>query len=330
MGLLNEKIQEIVRSRPGIEEIQRGIKHQERLRFHSDIVLSKFGYQDAYNDFTGWIGRETPELLPRDKFDRFLQLLRPPIPTIELTGSVYSRLFKVFASQDAFFSYDFVTPELKADWDDFRDVTFWPTKGFQAMKSAIDSVWVVDLPEFQITSRPEPFNRLIDISDVVAIENDENLNCEYVIYKFGDFVVAYDDELIRVYESTGSLYGTMGGVDISAEPIKEIPHGLGYTPARQFWSEQLDSRNFINKESPITKELTDLDWLLFHLISKRYMQLANAYPIIAVREADEDYDDSKVTENKSRAKETKKPEGSEFAGPGTFIRERICRTGDIN
>ena len=118
---------------------------------------------------------------------------------------------------------------------------------------------------------------MVDIADVVDIRNDENLNCIYVIYQMGGFVVAYDDEFIRVYEVDGSVSdNSLSSITISDKPTKEIMHGLGYTPARQFWTNQLNPKNFINKESPITKELSDLDWLLFHMTSKKHMDVANA------------------------------------------------------
>lgn len=323
MGLSNEQIQEKVKNRQRIQEIQKGIEHQNRLRFHSVTALSESDFSnnnnDAYLNFTKWIGIDKPELLPDDKYSRFIRLLQPPIPTNELTESIYSRLRKVFHSQDAFFNYEFIIPELKLDWELYRDNSFWATKGFQAMQSAIDSIWVVDLPETQLTPRPEPFNRLIDIANIVDIENDENLNCVYVIYQIGNKVVVYDDELIRVYTSEGRLEGIVGGVNISREPEKEIPHGLGYTPARQFWSEQIDPRNFINKESPITKELADLDYLLFHMTNKKYMDLFNSYPIVAVYDHDDDSADPTRTENKDRAQGGKKPKGHRFAGPATLI-----------
>lgn len=324
MGLSNEEIQKIVKSRPSQEEIQRGRDHQNRLRFHSVPVLNEHDFfrddNDAYQNFTRWVGSKAPELLPEDKFKRFLQLLQLPIPTNELTEGIYDRLHKVFHSQDAFFNYDFISPELTADWLAYRDVTFWATKGFQAMQSAIDSVWVVDLPEFQTTPRPEPFNRLIDIANVVDILNDDNNNCIYVIYQIGKFVVSYDDETIRVYDTKGgTLAGSVGGVDISREPIKEIQHGLGYTPARQFWTNQMNPKNFINKESPITKELADLDWLLFHMTSKKYMDLSNAYPVTVIRNFDDDYEDKDRTENKDRTELGKRPDGNKLAGAGTVV-----------
>ena len=319
MGLSNEQIQKIVKSRPNQQSIQRGISHQSRLRFHSDTVLHERDSSSAYIDFTQWVGGGSFPVLPRDKFDRFLQLLRFPLSTVELTESIYSRLRKVFDSQDAFYNYEFTTPELRSDWDEYRDCEFWQTKGFHAMQTAIDSVWVVDLPELQTTPRPEPFNRLIDISSVIDIQNDEFLNCEYVIFQFGDNVLAYDNEYIRVYEAKGDISDGLvsyNGIEIAKEPIKEIIHGLGYTPARQFWSEQLNARNYINRESPITKELSDLDWLLFHMTSKKYMDLSNSYPIVVSYDFDGDSDDSDITDNKGQS--VKKPKGNKIMGPGSI------------
>ncbi len=332
MGLSNDQIQKLVRERPSQREIQRGINHQRRLRFHTDTVLQKSDYFDAYLEYKRWIGEESPELLPRDKFDRFLHLLKPPIPTIELVESIYSRLHKVFRSQDAFFNYEFTNPELRQDWNEYRDKTFWATKGFQAMQSSIDSVWIADLPEFQKSSRPEPFNCLVDIEYVIDIENDEYLNCKHLIYNAGDFVVVYDDEYISVYANTqdNQKYSKgIASISISHEPVRQIAHGLGYTPARQFWSEQLEPRNFVNKESPITKELTDLDWLLFHMISKRYMDAANSYPIVVIRESDHDSRDEDITENKGRA-DGKRPDGNKLAGPGTIIEAPVPRGDQID
>jgi len=85
------------------------------------------------------------------------------------------------------------------------------------------------------------------------------------------------------------------------------------------WSERLQSNNFINKESPITKELTDLDWLLFHMTSKRYMDIANAYPITVAYDMDGDVGDDNITDNEQRI-DGKHPAGSELMGAGSLIR----------
>ena len=317
MPLLNEQVQKIVKGRHDQREIDQGRRHQERLRFHTETTLDKADLSPYYREFLDWIGSKTPEILAKDKFARFKQLIKAPIQTIELTESIYSRLFRIFYSQDSYFNYRFTDDSLESDWEDYRNDKFWPTMGFQAMQTAIDSVWVVDLPAEQFTEFPQPGNKLIDIENVISIKNDEYNNCIYVIFQFGDYIYVYDDASFRVYVVRGGV--------IKSEPDIEVAHDLGYTPARMMWSEKLKANNLINKESPITKELTDLDWLLFHMTSKRYMDLANAYPTTVTYTLDKDYGDDNTTDNEQR-QEGGHPAGSNLVGAGSFVEVDSPRT----
>lgn len=319
MPLSSDQIKKIVQDRRNQKEIQAGIHHQERLRFHVESVLNKYNLSPYYREFTDWIGNQDPEILAEDKFERFEKLLKTPIQTIELTESIFSRLYKIFFSQDSFFKYRFTDDSLEADWSEFRDDEFWRTEGFEAMQTAIDSVWIAAVPPEQSTEFPEPKNMLIDISNVISIKNTPKNECIYVIFQIGDVVYAYDSEFFRAYPLVG---GKMS-------EVIEVPHDLGYTPARMFWSEKLESKNLINKESPITKELTDLDWLLFHQTSKKYLDLANAYPTIISYEAKGDYEDEAITDNEQR-KVNKKPAGHWLMGAGSFITLPAPRDGETD
>ena len=310
MELSNEKIKDLLERKPHQNQLEKGIRHQKRLKFHTETALSRWDFDSAYFEFRQWIASEAPEILPADKATRVLQFIRPPISTIELTESIFSRLRKIFHSQNSFFDYRFSDPALGIDWDEYRDKAFWATHGFQAMQSAIDSVWCVDFPETQTGPRPEPFDRLIRINDVVDIQNDINNNCEYFIYKSGEKIIVYDSSTIRVFDYRS---GNLGEEEIV------IPHGLGYTPARMFWSENLEDENYINKESPLTKSLSDLDWYLLHTAAKKYMDLANAYPRELMYESDDDSDDPDRTDNKSRPPEGRRPAGNKLMGPGSII-----------
>ncbi len=321
MPLSNEQVQKIVKERRNGKELQDGVKHQERLRFHTETILKKDDLSSYYRDFLAWLGAPAegePELLAEDKFKRLVSLIRTPVQTVELLESIYSRLFKVFFSQDSYFNYRFTDDSLEDDWNEFRDAKFWPTIGFQAMQTAIDSVWVVDLPGEQLTEFPEPTDRLIDIKDVIDIKNDEENNCIYVIFRFGDMVFVYDDESFRVFNSDG---------DEVKELLVEAPHDLGYTPARMMWSEKLKAQNFINKEAPVSKELGDLDWLLWHLTMKRYLDLGSGFPTTASYEIDDDYQDGDITENKQR-KTNKRPKGNHLMGPGSYMTVPAPREGE--
>ena len=326
MPLSNEQIKKIVSQRRANQEVIKGKKHQERLRFHTETVLDKYDLSNYYHDFLRWIGsREydptgmTPELLAKDKFNRIKHLIKAPIQTVELTESIYSRLYRVFSAQDSYFNYKFSDDSLEADWAEYRDDKFWSTIGFQAMQTAIDSVWIPVLPENQVTDFPEPANKLIDIENVIDIKNDEYNNCLHVIFKFGEYIYVYDDASFRVFQAEG--------YEIKGDPIADVPHDLGYTPARMFWSERLTARNNINKEAPITKELTDLDWLLFHMTSKRYMDVANGFPITVTYELDDDYEDDNITENEQRI-EGERPSGGDLTGAGSHIKAPAPRNNE--
>lgn len=310
MELTNETIRDLIKRRPHQKEIEKGIKHQKRLKFHTQTALNKWDFDSAYIDFSYWISTEQPELLPKDKAARILQLIRPPICTVELTESIFSKLNKIFHSNDAFFDYRFSNPDLKTDWEMYRNKSFWAVHGFQAMQSAIDSVWCVDFPDFQKGSRPEPENRLVNIENVIDIQNDRDNNCEYFIYQYGEKLVVYDTSMIRVF---AYKQGEIG------QELITISHGLDYTPARMFWSESLEDGNYLNKEAPITKELSDLDWLLLHRTAKKYLDLANAYPREIGYRHDSDSKDDNLTEDKGRPKEQRKPIGAHLMGPGTYI-----------
>lgn len=319
MPLSNDQIRQIVKEKRNLKEIQSGISHQDRLKFHSETILDKLNLSDYYLEFKKWLGApdgNEPELLAKDKFDRLISLIRAPIQTIELTESIYSRLYRIFFAQDSYFNYRFTDDSLEADWSEYRDDKFWRVKGFEAMQTAIDSVWIAAVPSEQMTEFPQPENKLINIENVIGIENDQYNNCIYVIFQLGKSLFVYDDSSFRLFDAD----------NLDVEPIEAL-HDLGYCPARMFWSERLVSSNTINKEAPITKELTDLDWLLFHMTSKRYMDLANAYPITVTYEMDGDYQDDSISDNRQRT-DGKKPSGHELVGSGSHLEVKVPRGTD--
>ena len=306
--LTTEQIKDLVKRKPNSSYLKAGKLHQDRLRLHSEVILTKQNLSPAYNDLKSWLGSKQPELLPSDKFERWDQLCTTPIPTISLTDDIFTYLFRVFEAQDASCRYDFKKPDLEEDWNKYRDAAFLQTQGYSAMRMAIDSVWIVELPEEQEGDYPEPKDKLIDISQVIDIENDAHNNCRHVIFTAGDKLFVYDDELIRVFDYRDGSVG---------KSIIEVKHDLGYCPARMFWSEKLTPGNFINKKSPLTPVLGDLDWLLVLKVFKKYMDMSNAYPIIAAYEPADDFTADPREQDDGKTKE-EKPLANSFIGPGTL------------
>jgi hypothetical protein len=226
-------------------------------------------------------------------------LYRPPVPTNELVESIYSEFEKVFDGNNAFEKVEFTDPDLEQDFTDYRkrigDFQFWETQGFETFKNSIDNILVVDLPKLQrdatgnliqSSDRPEPYYFLLDIDNLVDIDNTKvkaldsvsgkqfyYFKTEYIIFRSGEILYGFDDDFYRAYE-----------IKDGADPklIDEVPHGLGYCPARSFWTTPLNSHCTIQKRAVITNSLSELDWLLFFTISERYLQLYAPFPIYAV------------------------------------------------
>ena len=306
--LNEEQIKRLVLEKPNRNYIEAGIKHQERLRLHSELILNKRDLPAAYNELLYWLGTKEPELLPADKMERFKQLCTAPLPTISLTGDIYTYLYRVFEAQDAFSRYKFLSNQSEADWKENRDNTFWKTTGFQTMQTAIDSVWIAELPELQEGDLPMPQDRLIDISMVIDIDVDRHNICHHVIFASNEKLYVYDDTFISTYAFKDKK---MGALEF------QVAHGLDYCPARMFWSDVLQARNYINKKAPLTHVLSDLDWLLVLKVFKRYMDMSNSYPITAAYETADDYQEM-PKENEDGKTPSEKPKKNSFIGPGTL------------
>jgi len=310
-NLSNTEIQTLFLERPRKKEIDIGIKHNDRLRFHTETVINKSQLSPYYQTYIDWIASKQPELLPTDKIERFKQLFTVPIPTVELTESIFSHLGNVFKGQDAFNRYQFSDDEILSDWQGFTSDTFWDTQGFSAMQNAIDSVWIVNLPEIQVGRYPEPEDRLIDIKNVIDISVDVNNDCDYLIFQIGNKIYVYDDQKFARYDFKDGRMALL--------PEIEIPHSLGYCPARMFWSDPLMSGNYINKKAPLTNVLGDLDWLLTCQVFKKYMEIANSYPITAAYRKQQNFIDSEFESDRGRSKEQQKTAGGALAGPGSYL-----------
>jgi hypothetical protein len=282
----------------------------KRLRHSLHVEADDIGADEplgpAHNLFLRWV-----KLLLNDdeNFKRFLSLYRPPIPTNELAESIFSQFERIFEANDAFEKVEFDDPELVTDFDSYRktigDSFFWETQGFETFKTSIDNILVVDLPKLQVTpdgdliqesDLPEPYYFMLDIAQVIDIDNRKvkatdtmsgksfyYFKCEYLIFwETATTVCVFDDAFYRTF-----LW------ENGKEPVllTEVAHGLGFTPARSFWTTPLNSKSRILKRAPITNSLSELDWLLAYNIFGKYLKLYAPFPIYAVYKSSCNYKD---------------------------------------
>lgn len=270
MALLKDQIQKIVKDPKNKEQIRVAVNQELRLRFHTEPSLSVSEQQEASNTFLKWV----KGILPDDKFDLFLSLYNFPLPTNELTKDIYENLERVTESRNPFYNYSFSNSNLTVDWEIYRterlkDRFIWKTEGFSRFKNNINSILIVDLPQND-TSTQNPYFYWLNVANVVDFELIKG-KINWIVFTVSDGkLAAFDDTYWQLYSIDKEQ-------NITEDIVK--PHGLGYCPARLFWTTPLNIDKPFIKESPLSHQLSNLDWVLFWEISKRILDLYAAYPI---------------------------------------------------
>lgn len=290
MGLELNQIKQILQKPTKRQTIQKAVNMQRRLRFHTETNIAVSDINQPTTIFLDWV----KHLLPKDKFNIFLQLFKFPLPTHAVVEDVYRELERVFYSRNSSSSYQFTDSELAEDWYQYKknnlnEPEVWKTMGWKRMQVSPNSILVIDLPQVQTTSRPEPYFYWLEIDAVVDYQlskQDENL-FEWLVFNQPEHRIAvFDDTSIRVYQ--------LNEKNEIQSLVSEAQHDLGYCPARFFWSTQLNEKNKDLKKNPITKELSNLDWYLFFALSKQHLDLYAPYPIYSAYEADCNFENSET------------------------------------
>ena len=279
MALLREQIKEIVRKPEKTGIIRKAIKHQARLRFHTESYIDPMDISMPFTEFAEWVQK----LIPKDKYRIFLSLFKFPTQNIELTGKIYGELERVFDGRNSAVTFQFLDPTLSDDWEAYRhdvlkEPEIWRSKGWDALRTAINCVMIIDLPTEQQGDRPEPYFYFLGIESVIDFKaKGEAL--EWIVFKQpGKRIAAFDDTFMRVFQ-----LNEKGEIE---ELITEVQHGLGYCPAKFFWTTPLSQEQPDIKKSPLSPQLGNLDWLLFFRVSKRHLDLYAPYPIYSAYAAD--------------------------------------------
>lgn len=290
MALELNQIKQILQKPSKRQVIQKAVNMQRRLRFHTETNIAVSDINQPTTIFLQWV----KTLLPKDKFNIFLQLFKFPLPTPAVVEDVYRELERVFYSRNSSSSYQFTDSELAEDWANYKknslnEPEVWKTIGWKRMQVSPNSILVVDLPQIQKSSRPEPYFYWLEIDAVIDYQLskfDDNA-FEWLIFNQPNHQIAvFDDTYIRVYQ--------LNEKNEIQSLVSEASHDLGYCPARFFWSTQLNEKNKDLKKNPITKELSNLDWYLFFALSKQHLDLYAPYPIYSAYEADCNFENSET------------------------------------
>ena len=289
MALDLSQIKQILQKPTKRQTILKAVNMQRRLRFHTETNIAISDINLPTNQFLDWVQR----LLPKDKFNVFLQLFKYPLSTPAVVEDVYRELERVFYSRNSSSSYQFTDSELAEDWQQYKkkqlnEPEIWKTTGWKEMQVSPNSILVVDLPVNQVTERPEPYFYWLEIDNVIDYDlKEDDCSFNWLVFKQPKHRIAvFDDLSIRVYQ--------LNDKNEIQSLVTEAFHSLSYCPARFFWSTQLNEKNRDLKKNPITKELSNLDWYLFFSISKQHLDLYAPYPIYSAYEADCDFENNET------------------------------------
>ena len=289
MALDLSQIKQILQKPTKRQTILKAVNMQRRLRFHTETNIAISDINLPTNQFLDWVQR----LLPKDKFNIFLQLFKYPLSTPAVVEDVYRELERVFYSRNSSSSYQFTDSELAEDWQQYKkkqlnEPEIWKTIGWKEMQVSPNSILVVDLPVNQVTERPEPYFYWLEIDNVIDYDlKEDDCSFNWLVFKQPKHRIAvFDDLSIRVYQ--------LNDKNEIQSLVTEAFHSLSYCPARFFWSTQLNEKNRDLKKNPITKELSNLDWYLFFSISKQHLDLYAPYPIYSAYEADCDFENNET------------------------------------
>lgn len=302
---------ELIKAPKNQNEIIRALQKKSRHKLHTEAVTDQEFLDGSHQNFLRWV----ESVLQNDEtYKRFCSLYRPPVPTNELVESIFSQFERVFESQNSFEQFEFTDSESEADFRDYRkklgDFSFWETQGFETLKSSVDNIVVIDLPRLakdaagnllQESEAPEPYYYILDIAALIDVDStrvktiDSLSGKPFYYYKIEYLIFHEPNDIICVFDDT--FYRVFQKKDSNIILLSETPHDLGYCPARSFWTTPLNSSSRLQKRSPITNSVSELDWLLFYEIAAKYLKLYAPFPIYAMYKGTCNYTDA---ENKLR------------------------------
>lgn len=112
MALELEQIKNILQKPEKKKIIDKAVRYEQRLRFHTETNVSDADIYMPSQDFLAW----AKSFLPEDKFIIFQQLFKFPLSTPAVVEDVYRELERVFYSRNSNSSYQFRDASMLEDW----------------------------------------------------------------------------------------------------------------------------------------------------------------------------------------------------------------------
>lgn len=277
---------ERIKSPKNKDRINKGIENEKRIRLHT------VGTQDSSTNYDLWLAK-IKNLLPKDKYEIFVQLIGEPVPTLDLTETIFDELAKIFeaSNRSIHLSYDGEDSRQKATKFNtyFDHEHFFKSEVYDMLKVAPNSVLVVDTKlDLDKDGQAQPTAYFVHLESIIDLDVNRDGSTNYILFKVDkNTVVGIDKESYYVFDTTDKEPTLKAGFPSQHNLTDELDRP--YCPAFLMYPDFLNVTDNIMVNSPLTKSLGNLDWLLFWSVSKRYLDLYAPFPIYVSYEQDCSY-----------------------------------------
>ena len=277
---------ERIKSPKNKSRITKGIENEKRIRLHT------VGTQDNSTNFDEWLSK-IKNLLPKDKYEIFIQLIGEPVPTLDLTETIFDELAKVFeaSNRSIHLSYEGEDSRQKATkFNNYFDHEhFFKSEVYDMLKVAPNSVIVVDTKlDLDKDGQAQPTAYFVHLESIIDLDVNRDGSTNYILFKVDkNTIVGIDKESYYVFDNEGKEPTLKEGFPSVHNLTDELDRP--YCPAFLMYPDFLNVTDNVMVNSPLTKSLGNLDWLLFWSVSKRYLDLYAPFPIYVSYEQDCSY-----------------------------------------
>lgn len=241
------------------EYLSNSVRAEKKLSLHTTFDDSK---PNGYSEFITFVGT----LLPEDKKQVFINLLKFPVDTTKVVKEIFKSLYKIFNAQNPVIT---IPENIEYEREN------WIKDAWSNYISSPSSIMVVDMPEVSDDIIPEPYYYFLNISAVNTIKLVDG-DIKYIGFKNNNGnTVFICDEYYRIFDED--------------KLINEVRHYFEYCPAKFLIEKSVNNNNPFNKANAISDLVAKLDWLLFRIVSGKHAELYIPYPIYWGYEQDCDY-----------------------------------------
>lgn len=323
--LLNEnQVIELLRKQKTQSKIYEMQSYESRLKVMSEPLF----FRELESE-QGWseIKLAIKNSISPEKYQRVMQYFSYPLPIVSISEDMISDLMRVFHGRNANFSVQY--PNKRAEENankllaDLDTRSYVEMVGRRAFRCKPQTIVVVDKDDKGI-----PYYVTIELDKLIGYKLSPcKKYFKYIIFRhshghdeIGEYkkIAFYDDEFYRVIIERDGQYSL----------IFEMPHNLGYCPARWFVDDSLNTKDGIKRYAPLSQVLGSMsEWQQFHAYSY-YAEHYGVFPVVEYAAAvceDEYCINGKVSvplENGDMSTPTDCPtcSANKFTGAGTAIK----------